>query len=496
MICRRTCRSLDGLLAAALASGGCAPARDVSHSLGSAGGDADTFGATAGTSGEGGSSSTVGSSAGGWGAGAGGTSLEDASFGGGEGDAREEPESVEPTPLYLAPRVVFAGEPRRIRIFGRGLGPAGGLPVFVDSNNVGALIGVANTEGDVILPGLAEGEHFLRIRRPGADAAVRFVTVARTRYEDTDMPVFGRILSIVADEERHAFFTLQMSAGSSGSTKLSRLQFDGMKWTVADAALAAPVALTMTPDGRELLVLNPGCLLVHVNPDTLALGANERLPSDVQNCSMGWIDALADGVTIFAAGYWAQGFDYPTMTSLNAPSLHTTVSVPSAYQTRLLWAEGPTTSGAHEVFSFDVVTQRFTNFRTIGGDYYVNSLAVSGDGDRITHYGDVYDRALQPIGRLDTTQSPGRVGLSGDGAVAVAFVAEDQSLRAYDVRGSAAPFPPLAPAIPFPADPFGAAEALLVDDDGRTAFAFTIRRLTPTSDSFDLRFVVRRVRDP
>jgi hypothetical protein len=87
------------------------------------------------------------------------------------------------------------------------------------------------------------------------------------------------------------------------------------------------------------------------------------------------------------------------------------------------------------------------------------------------------------------------VGLSGNGAIAVASVGDGsgRSFRAYDVTGRSGPFPPLAAGVPVTPDTLGYFNRLVVDDDGQTAFGFTIRGIS--QDQYEFYLLVRTVLD-
>jgi hypothetical protein len=398
---------------------------------------------------------------------------------------------VGPAARFVAPRVVYVGESRNVRVFGPRLGTATGYAVFVDDMNVGTLTAVRDREGTVVLPRLEIGEHFLRIGSASEHSAARLVTMPRTRYPDENFVLPGSVRSFIHDPERRAFFAI-LSAANGIGFNLVRIQFDGANWTLQTVDVPSPLGITMNPDGRELLVTNTGCVLIHVDPHSLKIGTIENLTPGCVYGEYEVIHALADGQVLYAASQsWARMWEYPGHRPVDSPMIHSVVSELSGYQTRLLWGEGTTISGTHPLYSYEVGSGKFEIFTTLGGDSYSTALAISGNGDRITHRGSVYDRNLHYLGGLGV--EPGRVGLSGDGAVAVVYDDRLQTLRAYDVRGSSSPFPPLAPPVPFPLDMLGQAFQLFVDDDGQTAFLFTIRFLGGPSTT-ETRFVVRKVR--
>jgi hypothetical protein len=397
---------------------------------------------------------------------------------------------------YLAPRVVFTGEQRTVRVFGPGLGSADGQSVFVDDKRIGTLTAVGPREGRVDLPGLAPGEHFLRVGDAAAtNTPTRIFAVARKNYEDADVLIAGRPMRWIYDLERDAFFGV-FSDLSGAPWKVERIQFDGSHWRVDAVDLPAAFALSMTADGRELLVTGNACLLIHVDPDSLAIRQTQPLPTCPSDGHAGLIEALADGQILYGAvDQWASLRQYSNGAEVMAPSLDSPTWLVSQYATRLIWASSPNISGPmHPIYHHDVESDAFTEFQTLSGDYYVDGiLALSGDGERFMHYSSLYDHDFRFLGRVASgSEQPSAVGLSGDGRVAATVDVTRQSVTTYDVSGSASPFPALLE-VPLPMDQFGYLNRLVLDDAGRTVFVFSSRPLDMNNNAYEFHFVVRRL---
>lgn len=469
-----------------------------------ASGDEPDTGGTGSTSGSGGTSGAAGAG-GSAGGGVGGELVTADDAGGGDarvddgghdsGEPPYDPDAGVTTDAlahYVAPRVVYAGQPATLRVFGTAITDADGAPVFVGNRARGTLTAVNDGEGRTTLPALEAGEHVLQIGRPAsADrAGARLTVVSPIEYEDVDVPVPGQISSMIYDPGRRAFYAV-----FSGT--LARVQYTGAAWQVDDIDVPLPITVTMTADGRELLVTNQGCTLIHLDPDTLALGDTETVPASCFFEPYGIIHALADGQSFYADNYLFRVFEYPSLQEvMDGPDLYSAITLMSQDQTRMFWAQPNSISGPHRIYHYDAGASTFVSFTTVAPDNYGNNLAVSRDGHRFTHDSDVYDRDLNFLGSLDAGDpAPWAVGLSGDGTVAVAFDFDTQTLRAFDVSGTRGPFPAVAEAVSVMRDTLGSVYRVIVDETGHHAFAFATHGLGGSGTMYEHHMMVRRVRD-
>jgi hypothetical protein len=228
----------------------------------------------------------------------------------------------------------------------------------IDACENGTLTPVRDGEGRIGVPMLPAGEHFLRVGDFGSASAARFFVAERRRDHAPAAALPGDALQVVYEPERGAFFAIL--GLPTGSFQLVRIRQEAGAWKVRNVDLPQPLSLTISPDGRELLVMNSGCALAHVDPDTLALRGIDKL--DTGCPAYRTINALADGELLFGATDSPAFLRSLSPTPLNAPQLFSGVAVLSQHQTRLLWAEAPASSNQHPIYSYELGSGMFTNF--------------------------------------------------------------------------------------------------------------------------------------
>lgn len=413
------------------------------------------------------------------------------------GDGAVTAPSARPRLRFVAPRVLYPGDTRVVRLFGSDLPVSEGHQLYVDGQALGAWPVSSEREARTQLPPLSEGEHFLQIDEPSSpvNRGARLLVMARPEVPEVEIALPGSADVVLFDPERNAFFGLfSIPLERDVRTRLARVQLVGTTWTVTEADLPAPRSLVLSPDGRELLALNKGCILVHVDPDSMKLlGRPEEL---MTNCALGdgSMDGLADGRIVYQNGSLAPTvWDYPSWQSLKAPLSYGTVEATSPYQTSLMVGLGGFAGLAPALCTHDAGKEDLDCFTTLGTLAYSNLVAVSGERERIVHAAEVYDASGAFLGSLkDSSDGLWSVGVSWNGKVAATYDLTRKTLQAYDVSAATGPFAPIGAPIPI-AESAGAIHRLFLDERGETAFGFTIRVLNANTSEVDYQFVVRRL---
>jgi hypothetical protein len=397
---------------------------------------------------------------------------------------------------YVAPHVIFVDQTPRVRVFGSLLLSAAKFPVFVDGKLHGPFEAISDSEGYFQLTSkLSKGEHFVQVGAPAGPPrpGARLVAAERVQYADADLAITAGPAAFVYDPERSAFFFVFSTEAQT--SRLGRIRFDGLRWRFDDLDLPKPLSVTLTPDGRELLVANANSAILRVDPDSFSLTGTEVLTTSYGTSGFGEIYALADGQVLLRESY--RLWQYPGLTALQTPDTNSPNAYLSQDQTRLLWADGDLSFHPGTVYSYAAGTPGvFTGARFLGGGNYGGVISISGDGRRASQYGDIYDESLNYLGALVGADTASTVALSGNGKVAVAHLYSDPTLRAYDLSSPERPFPALGQPIKLFADNNGGVYRMAVDEAGTTAFGFAMHFANGSSGQPDHYFLVRKLPRP
>lgn len=344
----------------------------------------------------------------------------------------------------VSPYVVYTGQPTTLNLLGDQLHQAAGR-IRVDGTPTQNFTRASLAKARVDLPALAAGEYTvsatneLGIERPGARLVVR----DSPAHPDDEVTFPGRPTTIEYDAERDVFYGVFLTDASTYIARRFHRLSSGT-WQFDPIVVPNPRALTLALGGERLLVTTGVCGVYEVDPVTL----QALLATDLPNCyyqDFGLIAALAHGDVLIAnTNQWSSVWRYPGFVQdyQLLPSVHTPVGVVSHDRSRMLWAESPTISPPNELHLFDVLgtpadATPLSSPVVVNdsGTYFLRAnLAISGDGSRFMHRGDVYNGNRQYVGSLQGAGGPYLTpAVSRQGTRAVVYDSDSDELTLFDI---------------------------------------------------------------
>ncbi|WP_144394138.1 IPT/TIG domain-containing protein [Pleionea sediminis] len=340
-------------------------------------------------------------------------------------------------------------------------------------------------------PALPPGDYRIQIsnnldlERPGG----RFIVKPELSYSDAIVELPGNPSSLVYDEEHEAFYGVFWNSNSNVMTA-AKIYFEDDEWLIQNIDIAGAKALTLSPDGSELLVTAENCIVRHYEPQTLRLLESRSKPRCYYE-TLGMIEWLNnDQVFVADTNQWPTLYSYPWFSARNAPSVHNPVVKSNLLRDKFIWAESPSISGARELYVYYSKTNSFQSVLINGEDYFTRRyLSFDADGSRMLHGKSVYDENLNYIGSLESdNQYLATTQPTPDGLKAAMY--EDGMLSIHDLSMEQGPFPKIGESINLNVEDQVSAQEIKFSLDGKTAFIFLI---TGNYTSFQYKMVVKNI---
>jgi len=374
----------------------------------------------------------------------------------------------------VSPYVGWTGRPGPVVLRGSGFTTSGPFEIQVGGVPVTARI-VDDTEARLDTPALAPAQrapirvaNALGLDRGGPD----LVVMDPPAYPTADLPC-PSASELLLDPERNAVLAFSWQA-----SQVTRHALKDGAWVTDAAAVPAPTAAAVSPDGKEILVMSGIAgqtqkLASHVDPATLNLRRSVPLPFGAS--TLGGAFYWNDGVCwLINTDQWASIWTYPE--NAMVPGFGYTYNMGGVMSldrsVMVVGSTGGITPPDPQVRSVagngKVITGRVLNEGNL--DAYASGM--SRDGSRFVNQLSVYDAAFNRLGALTPEANVRCLAVSPDGATV--FTSEHVGYGAFTFRRH----PINAPAGPYPADatlpvvlPPGAVPMrMVVSQDGGTLF--------------------------
>lgn len=370
---------------------------------------------------------------------------------------------------YATPRVVYLGEETKVVIRGNQIGDVTSLEagdITLDN-----LRRIDESEIEVTIPAvLPVGEY--RFEIPNALELERdvahIIVKPHAEYPTGSAALPSAVGQVVYDPAREQFYF-------TGNFAVYTLAHDDVEWEWSQNPVTAPEGIALAHNGKKLLVGANGCNFWEIDLDTSDKKPNpwDEYCYGVEH--FGLIAPLYTGLTIVAnVDQWPSMRSYPSWDHVDFvyPNEYSPVAIASMYGTHIIWA-GSNNSGPLTAYVFDARSQVFNTLGTVAGNNYSESLfSISANGNRISHYDDIYNAQLAHIGSLAGAgaNSANRVGVSPKGSLAGMFDSDSSKLRIFDISGKA-PFPELEYDFSLPNETTSVHKIMFSEDD-RYMFVF------------------------
>ncbi|MEW5757557.1 MAG: hypothetical protein AB1810_14780 [Pseudomonadota bacterium] len=383
---------------------------------------------------------------------------------------------------YALPYVLYDTQAAQtIDVTGSGLQAAAGQHVTIGAVVADEVSILDDGRLQARFPALPLGEAQLRIGnalgvdRPGA----RFVVKSAPSYAQTVVPVPGRVESMAYDPERDAFYGVFWNLNYTSGYTIQRIRYVNSAWVMDSIPVANPVALTLLPDGSELLVTTGDCKVIHVDPDTLATSQPHAGNGNCYYATYGTVAAFNDGQILVAnTNQWPTVWEYPGFVRTSYPSIYNPRTMVSRKRNRMIYTESPSISGPREAYYYDAHNDSYMPFGVVReGTYFLPYLmSLSADGSRFSHFNDIYDKNMLHLGSLEGYTDADLNGdiwqLTPDGRRVIAHDFATNTLAVFDVTAGSGPYPKLGADIAMPANSVEQAFTIEPSIDGETAFIF------------------------
>lgn len=374
----------------------------------------------------------------------------------------------------VSPRVLYSGEDTTVRVRGPGVGQLGLGGILVGETLISSVTRINASEVELLIPGtLPEGEHTITL--PDSPSIlwepVTLVVKPHAIYPIEALTLPATPTQIIYDPAREQF---HYSGGYSGYAVYT-LSHDGESWMWSQFPITAPAGIGLSQNGKKLLVGTYECELWEIELETSEITS----PFPLNSCfyeHFGLVAPLYTGLTLVAdTNQWPSMWSYPDWAGVgfNFPGEHSPFGLVSLHGTYMIWAGGPTTSGPRAAYVYNARDNVFNTLGTVGENYYLDFLfSISANGNRISHFDDIYNGQLAYMGSLSSggDDSLNRVGISPKGSLAGLFDWQTKSLRIFDISGRA-PFPELDYELMLPEETPMVSRIMFSEDD-RYMFVF------------------------
>ena len=371
---------------------------------------------------------------------------------------------------YVTPRVIYAGEDTIVRVRGSNVGELGASGILVGDLTLTDTSRVNASEVELMIPGnLPVGEYEISLldAPPVMHQSTKIIVKEHAVYPTESLTLPDLPQQIIYDPERERFYFTSNSA-------VYALQHTDVNWEWSLFPIAHSYGIGLSQDGKKLLVGTYECDLWEIDMETSGIS----IPSPYSKCFyeyFGFIAPLYTGLTIVAnTNQWPDMWTYPDWrVPFDAPDEYAPFGITSLYGTHMIWAGTPSTSGPRKAFVFSARDNTFLTLGTLAGDAYLDSLfSISANGNRISHYDDIYNGQLAYIGSLSNGADDGlnSVGISPKGSLAAMFEGNTKMLRIFDISGQA-PFPELDYGFMLPEET-SAVSRIMFSEDDRYMFVF------------------------
>lgn len=370
---------------------------------------------------------------------------------------------------YATPRVVYLGEETKVVIRGNQIGNLTSLEagdITLDN-----LRRIDASEIEVTIPAdLPVGKYTFEIPKAlELDRDVAHIIVKpHADYPTGSATLPSAVGQVVYDPAREQFYF-------TGNFAVYTLAHDGVEWEWSQNPITAPEGIALAHNGKKLLVGARGCNFWEIDLDS-----SDKKPNPWgEYCHgverFGLIAPLYTGLTIVAnIDQWPSMRSYPSWDHVEFvyPNEYSPIAIASMYGTHIIWA-GSNSSGPLTAYIFDARSQVFNTLGTLSGSFYSESLfSISANGNRISHYDDIYNSQLAHIGSLagGGANPANRVGVSPKGSLAGMFDSDSGKLRIFDITGKA-PFSELEYDFALPTETTVVHKIMFSEDD-RYMFVF------------------------
>jgi hypothetical protein len=242
--------------------------------------------------------------------------------------------------------------------------------------------------------------------------------------------------------------------------------------------------LALSLDAKQLVVGINNCAVYTIDLEIDLVSAEDRKDFCTYD-TYGFVGQFYNGLTVIAdTNQWPSMYSYPNWQGIpfNMPSVHTPIGIVSQFNSHMIWAGSPTTSGQRTAYIYDARKNSMSTWGTVAGDYYLEQLfSISGRGERMSHYSDIYNSQLSHIGSLtETRDGLDRVGLSSDGTRAALFNYDTKTINLFDTSADYGPVSAITGDIVM-SDAEAIVDRIVFSEDNTTLFVFTYNSSTKIS---------------
>ncbi|MBA55214.1 MAG: hypothetical protein CMK89_12235 [Pseudomonadales bacterium] len=359
-----------------------------------------------------------------------------------------------PKVTFPLPYVVYENKAATIAVNGSGFNALPTRQLILDNTPISPLNIIDDRELHVELAGLSAGEHVLYVDNAlGLQrASGRLLVKAEPAYADTEISVPGRVESMAYDEEREAFFGVFLDLNIRVNN-VARIQYQTDHWQVDPIDIGEPTAISLTADGKTLLVTDNNCTVHEVNPDTLQIIKSTLITECYLYDILGLITQFNTGEILVGNIVGGSVWRYPSQEVTSIGLTGDAVVDVSRMRNKMVVAQLPSYLGYRPLYIVDSKTEISTEVDVVGDDYFARDyIGLNADGSRLLISKDVYDKNQTYIGSLDiadpyfySTTRP-----TPDGHYALAFDNSAESIRMFDISGTSGPFPELGSSLAMP----------------------------------------------
>lgn len=374
----------------------------------------------------------------------------------------------------ITPYVAYTGVPSAVTLYGKELHQTYQGTLIINDTEVTSFTDTYIDQARITLPALPAGEYSVKVKNNLGivQPMGRVVVRPAPTYTDTEIAIDGRVESFEYDAERDAFYVVSWDLDYGHSFQVHRLRHNGGVWQKDPIAATSPQAVSLSSDGSRLLITTANCGIMEFDPDSLTLLQTNTKPSCHYEI-LGLVHGLADGdIIVGNTNQWPTTWTYPSFDIVTLPDISDPIHVLNYERNRMVWAESPTILRPHALYLYDTIGGVSREIAVHDPDTYFlfGLIAISGDGMRLMHKGDVYHDGAY-IGSVSPAHPYMAPALTRRGDRAVVLNPDNDTLSLYDLNGGPS-FAKIAD-ITLPGD-IGYANRLALSPNDRVVFAFAV----------------------
>lgn len=384
----------------------------------------------------------------------------------------------------ISPKVIYSGSDLAIRVWGENLNDLTDEQLLLASENFKTVTHISESEVELTLwPTTENGEYEVFIDNSlGLEySKSKLIVKPAPSFPVAEVTLPSRAQNVAYDAAREAFYFTSYSDNA-----VYRIEHDEASWTWSSFGVNNPTSYALEIDGGKLIVGNSDCEIHEIELAEGTVTKTRFKPNCFSTDSYSFVGQFYTGLTIIADSSATGAVNsYPKWGEVpfTMPRMHSPLGVVSQYNTHMIWAELPVTSGQLKAYVYNVRSNTLNSWGTVAGDYYRESLfSISAKGERLSHFNDIYNNQLNHIGSLgDLEQSSvDRTAISPDGTRAVMFTFSDKKVNVFDISVNSAPFPKLGSEIDLNGKDL-MVDRIVLSEDNDYLFVFTYDHKTNIS---------------